>query len=57
MDSIYIKHPIEKYNLQQIDFLEKCPECQRPQHALMFNHGNAAYRYYQIEPNEEEFKD
>lgn len=54
---IYIKHSIEKYNISQKTFLEKCSESERLEHALMFNHGNAAYRYYQIEPTEEEFKD
>jgi hypothetical protein len=57
MDMIYIKHPIEKYNQSQKALLEKCSESERLQQALLFNHGNAAYRYYQIEPTQEEFKD
>jgi len=56
MDSIYIKHPIEKYNQQQMDFLEKCPDSKRAEHALLFNFGNATYRYHQIEPTPEEFE-
>ncbi len=57
MDSIYIKHPIDKYNQSQQIVLENCDESERQEKALFFNYGNAAYRYYQIEPTEEEFKD
>ena len=57
MDMIYIKHPIEKFNTSQKTFLEKCSESERLEHALLFNYGNAAYRYHQVEPTEEEYKD
>jgi len=43
---IKIKHPIEKHNLQQEEFLAKCPPDQRRFHELLFTYGNIAYRYH-----------
>jgi hypothetical protein len=57
MSLIYIKHPVESCNIQQELFLSSCNEELKSYHTLMFNYGNATYRYHKIEPSEEEYKD
>jgi hypothetical protein len=42
-----MKHPIEKYNKQQAETLEKLPPEQRHAHKLLFSIANAAYCYHQ----------
>ena len=42
-----MRHPIEKYNQQQVATLAELPESQRDYMARMFRIGNASYRYYQ----------
>ena len=56
MSSIYIKHPHEDRNVSQELFLSKCDESERLFHVLMFNYGNATYRYHEIEPTEEDYE-
>ncbi|GAB4019135.1 hypothetical protein [Spirosoma koreense] len=41
-----MRHPIEKYNLQQAEVLASLPEGQREYMAQMFRIGNATYCYY-----------
>lgn len=41
-----MKHPIEKYNVQQAQVLASLPEGQRDYMARMFRIGNATYCYY-----------
>lgn len=56
MSSIYIKHPSEDIQKNQEIFLSSLvEEKQKLYHALLFNYGNAAYRYHSVEPTEEEY--
>jgi hypothetical protein len=41
-----MRHPIEKYNVQQAEVLASLPEGQRDYMARMFRIGNATYCYY-----------
>ncbi|MEZ0542661.1 hypothetical protein [Fibrella arboris] len=41
-----MRHPIEKYNIQQAEALANMPEGQRDYMARMFRIGNATYCYY-----------
>lgn len=41
-----MKHPIEKYNIQQAETLAALPENQREYMARMFRIGNASYCYH-----------
>ncbi|KAA5541977.1 hypothetical protein [Adhaeribacter rhizoryzae] len=43
---IKIKHPDEKCNFQQEQFLANCPESERRFHELLFTNGNISYRYH-----------
>lgn len=42
-----MKHPIEKIQKNQDDFLKRCPDNTKEFHARMFRIGNASYRYHQ----------
>ena len=55
MSLIYIKHPLENIQENQENFLASIGEKERLFHALLFNYGNAAYRYHSVEPTEEEY--
>ena len=56
MDLIYIKHPKEEMQKNQANFLASLAEKEKIHHALLFNYGNAAYRYHtSVEPTEEEY--
>lgn len=56
MSLIYIKHPLEDIQKNQENFLASlAEEKQRIYHALLFNYGNAAYRYHAVEPTKEEY--
>ncbi len=48
---IEVKHPEQKYNQNQVDFLQKCPPEERRFHELLFSFGNASYRYHQRAEN------
>jgi hypothetical protein len=56
MSLIYIKHPLQSCNESQEKTLATCDESEQLYHALMFNYGNAAYRYHQVEPTQEEYE-
>lgn len=56
MSLIYIKHPVQSCNESQEKLLQSCDEQEQLYHALMFNYGNAAYRYHQVEPTQEEYE-
>ena len=56
MNLIYIKHPLQSCNESQEKTLATCDESEQLYHALMFNYGNAAYRYHQVEPTQEEYE-
>lgn len=56
MDLIYVKHPDEDRNESQARYLAKCDESERLFHILMFNYGNAAYRYHEVEPTQEDYE-
>ncbi len=43
---IKVKHPLESCNQQQAALLMSCPQEQKRYHELMFNYGNAVYRYH-----------
>lgn len=43
---IKVKHPHEKVNRSQEEFIASCPPGQRRFHELMFTHGNIVYRYH-----------
>ncbi len=43
-----MKHPSEKCQKNQEEFLKKCPEGEREFHAQLFRIGNATYRYHQL---------
>jgi hypothetical protein len=57
MSLIYVKHPIDSYNASQEKIIAESNEKDRSFHALMFNYGNAAYRYHNIKPTHEEYLD
>lgn len=44
--NIKVKHPLPHCNMQQEELIANCPEDQRRYHILLFNHGNASYRYH-----------
>ncbi|MEN0053553.1 MAG: hypothetical protein AAGC65_07780 [Mucilaginibacter sp.] len=59
---IKVQHPLASCNQQQADLLQSCPEDQKRYHELMFNYGNAVYRYHGLandnyEPTHEDFKE
>jgi hypothetical protein len=58
---VEIKHPSNHCNIEQEEFLAKCPEDQKRFHELLFNHGNAVWRYHsessQYTPTPEDFKE
>lgn len=43
---IGVKHPEEKYNVSQREFLATCPEDQQRFHKLLFSYGNSTYIYH-----------
>lgn len=43
-----MKHPLEKCNKSQEEFLNKLPEDKRNFHAQLFRIGNASYRYHNL---------
>lgn len=53
-DPIYIKHPVEKCNETQTKFIAgiENPD-ELAYHVLMFNFGNAAYRYHELGKSQE----
>lgn len=48
-----MKHPDEKCNLNQAEFLEKCPPELKEFHARLFRIGNATFCYHQLASNSE----
>ena len=59
---IKVKHPIDKYNDHQAEFIKNCLDQTKMRfHELMFCYGNAAYRYHKLadgyQPNETDFKE
>lgn len=50
-----MKHPLRDCQQSQENFLASVDEKERLFHALLFNYGNAAYRYHSVEPTEEEY--
>lgn len=58
---IKVKHPVEKSNRSQEQFLASCSEESRRFHELMFSFGNAAYIYHNqsasYEPTKEDFNE
>lgn len=56
MSLIYIKHPDKECNQNQEEFLLQFNEKEQLGHALLFNFGNATYRYHSIEPTKEDYE-
>ena len=56
MTLIYVKHPSKEIQDRQEKLLASLDEKERTQHALLFNFGNAAYRYHSIEPTQDEYE-
>ena len=60
-NSIRVKHPDQKCNISQAEFLVSCPADQRRFHELLFTYGNSAYLYHQkakeFEPNKEDYEE
>ncbi len=58
---IKVKHPDEKCNIQQEEYLANCPENQRRFHELLFTNGNITYRYHiqakDFAPTEQDFQE
>ena len=58
---IIMKHPIEKMNRNQENFLNTLPEGERADNAQIFRIGNAAYCYHNqakdFEPTEKDFQE
>lgn len=58
---VKVKHPLEKYNRHQEEFLNACPASQRRMHELLFSVGNITYRYHlearNCEPTEIDFEE
>ncbi|MET3114856.1 hypothetical protein AAKU52_002596 [Pedobacter sp. CG_S7] len=58
---IKVKHPDDKCNQSQAEFLDNCPKEQRRYHELIFCCGNASYRYHQkaenFNPVEQDYKE
>jgi hypothetical protein len=58
---ISVKHPEEKCNISQAEFLANCPADQRRFHELLFSYGNSAYLYHQqgkdFEPSKHDFEE
>jgi hypothetical protein len=58
---ISVKHPEEKCNISQAEFLANCPADQRRFHELLFSYGNSAYIYHQqgkdFEPSKHDFEE
>ncbi len=56
MSLIYIKHPLKSCNESQEKILATCDESEQLFRALMFNYGNAIFRYHQVEPTPEDYE-
>jgi hypothetical protein len=58
---IKVKHPLESRNQQQEILIASCPQEQKRYHELLFNYGNATYRYHaqaiSHEPTEQDFQE
>lgn len=56
---IKVKHPLESCNQQQETLINACPQEQKRYHELLFNYGNAVYRYHALatEPTELDFEE
>ena len=46
---IKVKHPLEKQNLNQENFIQSIAEDDREYHELLFSYGNAVYIYNSLE--------
>jgi hypothetical protein len=56
MSLIYVKHPHKAIQENQETFLESLDKEQQVKQALMFNFGNASYRYHTIEPTKDDYE-
>lgn len=58
---IKVKHPDDKCNKQQEEFIVKASEADKRFHELLFSFGNATYHYHsrakEFEPNETDFQE
>jgi len=58
---IKVKHPEERSNQMQEEFLANCPAEKHRYFELMFTHGNITYRYHtkakEFNPTEEDYKE
>ena len=56
---IKVKHPEEKINLNQEDFLRNIPENDKEYHSILFSYGNAAMLFYSlpIEPTQQDYSE
>lgn len=57
MSLIYVKHPLRASRENQEQILATCDEKRKLYYALMFNYGNAAFLYHQVEPTQEEYEE
>lgn len=46
---IKVKHPLEKQNLNQENFIQSIAKDDREYHELLFSYGNAVYIYNSLE--------
>lgn len=56
MSLIYIKHPSKSIQENQETFLASLSEKRQREQALLFNFGNASYRYHNIEPTDNDYE-
>jgi len=58
---IKVKHPDPDCNINQEQYLSKCPADQRRFHELLFTYGNITYQYHnearEFNPTELDFKE
>lgn len=54
---ITVKHPLEKYNTAQENFISNLADEDKEYHSLLFSYGNASYLYHHlpIEPTLEDY--
>lgn len=53
---INVKHPLEKYNTAQENFINNLADKDKEYHSLLFSYGNASYLYHNL-PIEPTFED